>query len=82
MIDVLKVFGIWNRKTVVKAVLATQSVALILHATHTPANVIAKQALVVRHVIHALGAIMVSRQADANVRNLLILISFLFFSFS
>lgn len=71
MIDALKVSGIWNRRMVVKAVLVTQSVALISHAMHTPANVIARQALVVRHhVIHASRAIMVSRRADANVRAL------------
>lgn len=59
VIDAPKVFGIWNPKKVVKAVLAMQLVALIPHATHLPANVIAKLALVVQHVMRAWRAIMV-----------------------
>lgn len=47
VIDAPKVFGIWNRKLVVKVVLVMRSVASISHAMHTLAIVIAKQALVV-----------------------------------
>lgn len=76
VIDAPKVFGIWNRKMVVKVVLVMQSVVLISHAMHTPGNVIAKLALVVQHVIHAWKAIMVSRQMDVNVSDFLIVFFF------
>lgn len=67
VIDVPKVFGIWNRKMVVKVVLAMRLAVLISHVMHTPGNVIAKQALAVQLVIHASRVIMVSRRMDVNV---------------
>ena len=54
-----------------------QLVVLILHAMLTLDNVIVKRASVVQHVIHALRAIMVSQQADVNVSDFLVIISFL-----
>lgn len=73
MIDAPKVFGIWDPKKVVKAVLVMQLAALIPRAIRIRANVTAKLALVVQHVIHASRAFMAFQRMDVNVSDFSIL---------